>query len=220
VLIAPSGSRLGVELAKRYAAVAGKLFLVGNDEALLSDIEKDIGSSTCVVETVRLDMSQGTAIGALAERIGPVDLLVNEAASTVEGSVADVSAETCAANLASTFTGPVHLTMAFLRQKGKLSKIVNIMSTHAAEGQHGCGCSSAGQAALWAFTRSLRRTAGNEVQVTEVMLGARANGPSERSAEVTARRIQEAEQRGREIVVLPGTCKARMLLQAIMPGAL
>jgi hypothetical protein len=127
-------------------------------------------------------------------------------------------------------------------------KIMQVMPVTVTEDRARFDCHSAGQAALWAFTRSLRRTFGHRIQVMEVILAKQqgihciAGTAAEEvgnvnckhdhlqsdtisyrinlTAQVLAQRIHELEKQGREIVVLPLRYKLSMYFAAIRPWRL
>ena len=86
------------------------------------------------------------------------------------------------------------------------SKVINILSTTAIRGRKGHGPSSSAKAALWSWTRSLRRVYGKSIQVMEIMPSqtVMANfGKNPGVAEDAARKIFHDERRGKEMVMIP-----------------
>jgi len=144
--------------------------------------------------------------------------------------------------------GVIHLIVEFMHKKVPPVKIVQVMPVAVAEDGSRFGSHSAGQAALWAFTRSLRRTFGNKVQVMEVILAnqqenyptpdiatkvesqikykhgssqpSRARHRASLITQVTTHRIHKSERQGREIVVMPLRYRLSMCLTAILPWRL
>ena len=127
----------------------------------------------------------------------------------------DVSVEACERSLEVSFFTRVHLLTEYLRRDMRPHKIVNVLSTSVATGRPGHGCSSAGQAALWAQTRALRRTMGDHVQIMEVLLSVQ-DDDTELINEAVGR-IREAERRGKEIMVFPLRSRMAFYLDAICP---
>jgi len=232
VLITGASSVLGKELSKLYSKTAERIYLVARNHELLSQIKSEITQSCeCVVNTANIDMANSRAIENLANAIEYTDLLINYAGSLTVGQAKDIPIETYKQNLATDFFGPVQLTTEFLKKKRKPIKIINILPMSAIGGKKGFSCYSAARAALWAFTRSLRRTVGNKLQVIEVLpstfqsnfstntvrikpehdFGFADSQPKSKkgltvkglTAQKVAEKIYEAERKGREIILIP-----------------
>jgi NAD(P)-dependent dehydrogenase (short-subunit alcohol dehydrogenase family) len=158
-----------------------------------------------------LDLTDSRAVERFADEIPGIDLLINTVDSNGAGRIEDTPPTVFAGGLETCFLGPVRLTAALLR-KGKIAgKIATILSVSPFEERPGWSCRAAGQSALWAFTRALRRTVGREMQVMEVVPAAWPAGIGRRSLrvgadsteETLARRIVQAERSGKEIVAMP-----------------
>ncbi len=232
ILITGASSGLGKELSKLYSKTAERMYLVARNHNLLSQIKSEITQSCeCVVNTANIDMADPREIANLANTIEHADLLINHAGSLIVGQAKDIPIDTYKQNLATDFFGPVQLTAEFLKKKVKPVKIVNILPVSAIGGEKEFSCYSAARAALWAFTRSLRRTAGNELQVIEVLpstfqsyfstntvriksehdSGFVDSRPQSKkglavkglTAQKVAEEIYEAERKAREIILIP-----------------
>ena len=117
-------------------------------------------------EVVRLDLAAGpgvraadvtdhAAIAALAEELGPVDVLVNNAGRWLFGPLEDVSPEQFAAAIDVNLRGAFHTTQAFGRgmlERGR-GAIVNITSIAGRHANPRVGGYSASKAGLEALTR-------------------------------------------------------------------
>ena len=243
VLISGASSELGKELAMDYAKTTKRLYLLGSDEQALSELKRQVMcSSDCVVDEVCLDLTDFRAIVSFAERIESVELIINN----IELSAPDPASEDPVTDyelyLKNSLFGVIHLIVEFMRKKVPPVKIMQVMPVAVAEDRSRFVYHSAGQAALWAFTRSLRRTFGNRMQVMEVILakqqGIRCEAVTADDAvdhvkykhvhrhrmplmaRVLAQRIHELERQGREIIVLPLRYKLSMYLSAIHPWRL
>ena len=217
VLINGATSPLGRELAGCYAATAQTLYLLGSDEQALSEVAQ--GLSEQAQGTITPLLLRGTEAGDIrniAATTGRVDAVISCDTSSREEALASVSRENCERHLTASFFAPLALLMEYLRRGMQPQKIINILSTAAATGCPGQGCIAAGQAALWAQTRSIRRTLGNDVQVMEVLLSSSRQGAQ--AVREAAERIHRAEQRGREMLVLPSRSRTALYLDAICPG--
>ena len=224
VLIHEPTSALGREIARCYAAVANTLYLVGSDKASLTAMREEItSSSSCAVRDIIVDGEDGEAIGAMPEQTGPVDLIVSCGGSSVAAELSDISLEVCHRSLAVGFFHPLQFILAYLQCDMAPRKIAVVLSDSVVTGRPQHGCFYAGQAALWAQTRAMRRTLGNDVQVMEVLWRMPAepsrNGHSTgaRRARELAGKIQDAERRGKEIVVFPFISRLSLYADAICP---
>ena len=246
VLITGASSELGKELAMEYAKTAKKLYLLGSDEQALSELKRQIVcSSDCVVNEVCLDSADFQAADSLAERIEHVELIINNTEFSVPELVDDVSVSDYESSFENNLFGTVRLVTEFLRKKSPPVKIIQVMPVVADEGRREFDCYSAGQAALWAFIRSLRRTFGNSIQVMEVFFatqqeircgadtaveepddvnyknGCRHSGRVSSviplTAQTLAQRIHELERQGKEIIFLPFKYKLSTSLAGLYP---
>jgi len=244
VLITGASSGLVKELAKLYSKTAERIYLVARNHQLLSQIKSEITQSCeCVVNTADIDMADSRAIANLANTIDHTDLLINHAGTLMVGQAKDIPIDVYKQNLATDFFGPVQLTAEFLKKERKPIKIVNILPVSAIGTRKEFSSCSAAKAALWAFTRSLRRTAGNELQVIEVLppIEAEVRWTGDESRYETrgtenetrlprkalnvkgltiqdiAEEIYEAERKAREIVLIPFRSKLFLYLDAIFP---
>ena len=211
VLILGASSSLGRELALLYAKTAQRLYLVGSDaRALQRRIEP---LSTCAIEVLEGDVADHQSAERLAHQIQDIDLFVCIPERRTAKPIQDVSVADYERSLATYFLGPVRLTIELLRRHKINGKAIMVLSAPLAD-QTGYGCQAAGQAALWSFTRALRRTVGNELQVMEVLI--RETGKRTADA-VAAARIREAERAGKERVVLRSGALPPMYLGATAP---
>jgi NADP-dependent 3-hydroxy acid dehydrogenase YdfG len=150
-----------------------------------------------------------------------VDILISNAGPGAEGCVRDLDMAAYEDAVGSVFLGFVRLIVELRRAQALPAKIINVLTADVLAGRSGRSCGAAGQAALWAFTRSLRRTCGNETQVVEAVLafagtaraaesGRQRDGRSEAdgarpdAAGIAAARIREAERHGRERIAISG----------------
>jgi len=246
VLIIGASSALGKELARLYSKTAERLYLIGPDEVALFEIKKWITqASNCEVDIASLDMGDSRAVTHLAGRIESIDLLINSSGCSVEGWIRDIPIAAYERCVSTNLFGVVQLTVEFLHKRRRPCKIINILSTSAVAGRPGYSCCSASKAALWAFTRSLRRTFGNEIQVMEVISAAFQSDscghavriqidsdsehgcsygqfnrvPTVRSltAKTMAWQIFEAETEGKEVVMIPLRSRLFVYLEAVFP---
>ncbi len=234
VLLTGASSPLGIEIAHVYARTSQRLCLVGEDGRALSKIKDQITQvSKCAVEISVLDLSDSRAVKRLAEQVGNVDLFIHNAIPHSVEKLGHISLEEFDHGLDRDFLGPVQLIAELLRRKVRPQTIINVLPVSAARRGPGHGCGAVCGAALWAFTRCLRRTFGNDMQVMEVLLPAFDNTEpsadnSERSSasvggtgltfRALAHRIHGAKTMGKEIVTIPFGLRLSIYWEAMFAG--
>jgi NAD(P)-dependent dehydrogenase (short-subunit alcohol dehydrogenase family) len=216
-LITGASSGLGRELARIYARELQELWLVARNGPALAALQAELArDGGCRVHVRVTDLADPDAVEALA-------------------ALADQRA-----SFAVNFLAPVRLTGRLLAGPHPPRKLVTVLSTTAVAGRRGLGAYGASKAALWSFTRSLRRASERPLQVLEVMpatfrsdlvekgrrtTDVRGEGvpqqhaPAARqlSARAVAERIREAERGGRERLLVPFEAHAFLWLEAIAP---
>jgi NAD(P)-dependent dehydrogenase (short-subunit alcohol dehydrogenase family) len=219
VLISGTSSELGKELAINYSKTAKRLYLLGSNEQALSELKRElVSSSDCLVDKVCLDPADFQSIASFADSIEHVELIINNIELSTPNQASEDPVIGFDKHLKNNLFGAIHLVAAFMRKKIPPVKIVHVLPVTVAEDRTRCDCHSASRAALWAFTRSLRRTFGHRIQVMEVIL-VKLQG-MHLTARMLAQRIHELEKQGREIVVLPLRYKLSMYLSALLPWRL
>ena len=231
VLITGAASGLGRELARLYGRSAERVYLADRDPDKLSEMKSRMTrSSNGVIDMIGYDPADRLSVQRCAARVPDPDLLINVVGCGPARHFKDMTPEQCEAGLQAGFLGPARLISMLLARETRPGKILNILSASVLRAQPGCACWAAGHAALWAFTRALRRTYGNDLQVMEAVVdrcpsgsacGGNGNGSNlcaERSkaacsaADVAAshpsdkriaERIVQSERSGGEIVTVP-----------------
>jgi NAD(P)-dependent dehydrogenase (short-subunit alcohol dehydrogenase family) len=242
-LITGASSGLGRELAMRYAPELQRLHVVARSREALEDLAREVGrlAPRCEVLVETLDMSDLDAVSRYARGLPPVELLVNNAALHVEAPIVDTPLELYHRLFATNFFAAVRLTSTLLSREQPPRKIVNVCSTTAIAGRRNLSAYASTKAALWCFTRSLRRVLPTSVHVLEVLpatfvsslfeKGLRPGqaGPA-RSAETQAMHsrvmtaaqvatcVHQAEARGRRQLFLPvAEATAFLVLEVLAP---
>jgi len=245
-VITGASSGLGKDLARLYAPTTHRMCLVGRDLAALEELRGDImRTSGCVASVAKVDLSDSESVINFAATVNDVDLLINCAGFSVVGEIKDIPLDLFRNNMAVNFFTPVFLTTEFLSKSTKPRTVVNILSTTAVAGRRKQGCYSATKAALWAFTRILRRTVPPGLQVVEVLPATFASRFAENSirvnsansgqpwgnrasqagsqnshgltSEVVALKIQRAVKEGREYVFVLFEARLFLTLEAVAP---
>ena len=120
---------------------------------------------------VPVDVTDAAAVTAAAERIGPVDILINSAGIVGPGRpLWEITDQEWAATFAVNVTGTFNLCRAFvgpMREKG-WGRIVNIASMAGKDGNPNLSAYSASKAAVIGLTKSL----GKELATSGVLVNA------------------------------------------------
>lgn len=165
-LITGASSGLGRELVRLYAAVCKKIYVTARSIDELQKLKMEIEGSGCEIVPIQVDFSKPDAPEIVMKKIeDEIDLLINNAGHHVQGSLLDVELDVMKSTLEVNFFAPVNLIV--------LSKphhiIVNILSTSAVSGRRNLGVYSSTKAGLWCFSKALRRTEGNIINVIDVI---------------------------------------------------
>jgi short-subunit dehydrogenase len=233
VLITGASSGLGRELALLYGQHCKELYLVARNKEKLSEVKEKIeGCSQCRVRIDCVDLGDREQRTNYCNSVGNIDLIINGAAISTMGNVIDTPIERYRELLGVNFYAPVHLISEFLKKKDRPKKVINVLSTTAIAGRKGRSCYSLTKSALWAFTRSLRRVYGNEIQILEAVPSPfdsslaherkrknRLYGllQPDLATRTVAERVYSAERAGREKVFIPLRAKLFMILEASCP---
>jgi short-subunit dehydrogenase len=169
-LITGAASGLGKDLARYYADRVKSLYLIDKDFDGLVAFKKELNQTEkCEVYIADVDLRIHEDIVRYALGINGIDLIVNNAATSYVGKVQDVPIESYKQNFDINFFASVVLIAEFLKKENHPKKIMNILSTTAIRGRKEYSPYSSAKAALWSFTRSIRRMYGKQIQVIEVI---------------------------------------------------
>lgn len=161
-------------------------------QATLDDVRAAGGQG----EAVRLDVGDSRACAVEVERIvathGRLDVLVNNAAVSLDALVVRLKDEDWDRQLAVNLTGPMALCRAAARpmMKQRGGSIVNLVSVVGESGNAGQSAYAAAKAGLIGFTKSLaRELASRQVRVNAVSPGFIATDMTSRLSEEQRARI-------------------------------
>jgi len=217
VVVTGVESALGEAVAFAYAPRCREMCLLGSDGSVLDRLRFAINAASgCSVRTAMSVSGDQQGMSRLAASLGPVDLIINVAISGTEGDVLNTPLESYHRSLAVRFYQPILVTSSFLEVRHAPRKIVNILSPAPISGGSGSSAQLAPLAALWAWTRALRRKRGNALQVLEVLVGSQGVGTATGKGEV-AEAVLAAEREGREILLHPSTLCLELALEALAP---
>ncbi len=157
----------------RTAAITGGVSGLGlaSAERLAQDGVDVITLDIAAGADVHVDVTDAAAVTAAAERIGPVDILINSAGIVGPGRpLWEITDQEWAATFAVNVTGTFNLCRAFvgpMREKG-WGRIVNIASMAGKDGNPNLSAYSASKAAVIGLTKSL----GKELATSGVLVNA------------------------------------------------
>ncbi len=162
VLVTGGGSGLGLSMAKKFAALGGRVAITGRSAERLAGAAGEIDPGGERVFTTPCDVRDfaqvEAAVAAVTERWGGVDILVNNAAGNFLAPTEDLSPNGFNAVVSTVLNGTFHATLAVGRgmiERGGGGSILNIVTTYAWTGSAFVVPSAAAKAGVLAMTRSL-----------------------------------------------------------------
>jgi 2-hydroxycyclohexanecarboxyl-CoA dehydrogenase len=174
-LVTGAGSGIGRAIAERLAEEGAR---VAVSDLVLADAEetaKGIGGDAIAVELdVASDDSIRHAIASVVDRLGPVEVLVNNAGWDRMEPFVDSAPETWDRVLAINLRGPIAVTRAVLDSmiERRFGRIVSIASDAGRVGSSGEAVYSGAKAGVMGFSRTVaREVAGFGINVNAVCPG-------------------------------------------------
>lgn len=162
VLVTGGGSGLGLSMSKRFAALGAKVAITGRRPDRLESAAGEISEDGSRIFTHPCDVREFEQVDALLEAteaaLGPVDILVNNAAGNFLAPTEDLSPRAFDAVVRTVLHGSFNATLAAGRrmiERGAGGSILNIATTYAWTGSAFVVPSAASKAGVLAMTRSL-----------------------------------------------------------------
>jgi NAD(P)-dependent dehydrogenase (short-subunit alcohol dehydrogenase family) len=155
-LITGATSGIGAETAKLFAAEGAEVVITGRQPELGARIVGKIEADGGRARYVNGDLTDRTAVRAIADAAGEIDILVNNAAFFPMGPTVDQDSDSFDRAVESNVRAPYFLTAAAapgMIARGRGS-IVNVSTMAARLGMPGLSVYSATKAALESFTRT------------------------------------------------------------------
>jgi len=161
-------AREGAEVALTYLSRASAA------EAVVGEIEAAGGRACAVGFDVAKADEVAAAVDGIAERLGRIDVLVNNAGVSIDGLVLRYKEQDWRRVIDTDLTGVFLCTKAVLRPmvRARYGRIVNVTSVVAAMGNAGQAAYAAAKAGVVGFTRSVaREVASRGITVNAVAPG-------------------------------------------------
>jgi short-subunit dehydrogenase len=243
VLITGASTGLGKELARLYAPFCKKITLLARSKDQLQrnkfELEREFA---CAVETIALDLSDTAQLKTFIAASDGFDLVVNNAGIHLQAKILDTPIETFQQILRTNWIAPAYLSVGFLEKPIKLKTLVQVLSTTAIAGRNLLSAYSASKAALWCFTKSLRRATNQQIHIlegipatfkSELQAKALTVAPAATSSndppgltlqgnrvldsKTVAERIFAAQKQRRNRVLIPFEARLFLLLECLCP---
>jgi NAD(P)-dependent dehydrogenase (short-subunit alcohol dehydrogenase family) len=250
VLITGGSRGLGLALAREVTAQGAKVAICGRDPGALERARASLARIGAEVVAVTCDVTQLGDVQALVDqvrdRLGPIDVLVNNAGVIEVGPAETMSLADYEEAMSTNFWGMLYPTLAVLRhmRERREGRIVNITSIGGKLGIPHLLPYSASKFAAVGFSQGLRaEVAGDGIRVVTVCPGLMRTGSPRNaifrgrhrseyawfsisdslpglsiSAERAARRIVAACRRGDAEVLFPVPARVAAVINAIAPG--
>jgi short-subunit dehydrogenase len=224
VVITGASSGIGAALAREFDAPGNGLTLVARRQALLDELARGLRAKTHVVAADLSDTARcGDWIAGAEAALGPIDVLINNAGSTMVRRFADGDLEEPERMLRLDLINPLRLTHAVLpsmlaRRSGTIVEVCSVAAFAALLGTTYYAAAKAGLAAASEVLRGELR--GSGVNVVTVYPGPIRTAMStqaldsfaehwtkrlanEASPEKLAARIRRAVERGQARIIFP-----------------
>jgi NAD(P)-dependent dehydrogenase (short-subunit alcohol dehydrogenase family) len=159
--ITGAGRGMGLDITKAALAADYKVAATGRDA---DKVARAVGESANLL-VVKMDVTNPadaeSAVKAVMERFGRIDVLVNNAASFYAGYFEEITSEEMAKQLATSLIGPMNVTRAFLpiMRKQRSGRIISISSSAGLTGFEYCTAYSASKFGLEGWMESLQAEA-------------------------------------------------------------
>ncbi len=162
IVLTGGGSGLGLSMARRFAGLGASIAIVGRTQEKLDAAAATIDATGKRVSTHAADVRDAdavkTAVAAVLERFGRIDVLVNNAAGNFLAATEDLSPNAFDAVVKTVLYGTFNMTTEVGRhmiERGGGGAMLNIVTTYAWTGSSFVVPSAVSKAGVLAMTRSL-----------------------------------------------------------------
>ncbi|HVP97958.1 MAG TPA: SDR family oxidoreductase [Roseiarcus sp.] len=161
VVVTGATAGVGRRIARRFARAGDQIGLIARDAMALDDVRRELEGLGAEAWPEAVDVADAQAVFAAAEcieKLGPIDVWINDARETVFSRVAEIKPEEFRRVTEVTSLGFVHGTMAALRsmQRRNQGRIIHIGSALAFRGIPLQAAYCGAKHAIRGFTDSLR----------------------------------------------------------------
>ena len=156
--ITGAGRGMGVDIAKAALAAGHPVVATGRNTDAVADAVGEADDLLVVELDITSLASAEQAVQAAVERLGRIDVLVNNAGNFYAGFFEELTPEQIGRQLTTNLVGPMNVTRAVLpvMRKQRSGHIVTITSTGGIVGQEFCSAYSASKFGLEGWMESLR----------------------------------------------------------------
>jgi NAD(P)-dependent dehydrogenase (short-subunit alcohol dehydrogenase family) len=182
VAIVTGGSRgLGRAIARGFARAGAKVVVASRKqeacEGVAAEIETEGGQALAVATHVGRVDEIGRLVDATVDRFGGLDILVNNAANPLGGTLTEITELAFEKSYGVNVKGPLFLAAAAIEHLASSdhAAIINVITAGAFNPGEGLGLYCSGKAALWNLTKVMAR----EWASRGVRVNALAPGPFE-----------------------------------------
>lgn len=201
-VVTASSEGIGRAIASALAVEGVRLLLCARRVELLNATADEIRAATgAEVHGIRADISVPADVDHLAaeanERLGGVDIVVNNAGGPPSGAIATLGEDAWQAAIDTNLNATIRLTCAFLpgMRAQRWGRILNIISTSAKEPFANLSLSNVTRAGVVAFAKTLATEAGpDNVLVNNIAPGAIWTERSRRNLEAQAKAQGKSEE--------------------------
>lgn len=160
-LVTGAGQGLGLAIAREYTAEGAAVALIERNAETLAVAERELRGAGAHVLAYALDITDydayGAAVGDIAARWGHLDILVNNAAIALYGTILedtlDAWRKTIQVNLEAVYMGSKLVAPHMVRQK--FGRIISTASIQGFASSGSCGAYNAAKGGVIAFTKSM-----------------------------------------------------------------
>jgi NAD(P)-dependent dehydrogenase (short-subunit alcohol dehydrogenase family) len=158
-LVTGGGSGLGFSMASRFIELGARVGIVGRDQERLDSAVGRLGdSAAAAVADVREAGQVEAAVSRIEEALGPIGIVVNNAAGNFLAASEDLSPRAFDAVVRTVLHGSFHVSHAVgkrMIERGAGGSMLNIVTTYAWTGSAFVLPSAVAKAGVLAMTRSL-----------------------------------------------------------------
>ena len=154
IVITGGSDGLGLALTKAFLAKEAQVHVIARDQFKLNSL-LELSEKISVHQA---DVSNYTSIEILAQKIGQIDVLINNAGVWIEGTLAQNQVEQIEQAIDINLKGVIFTTKAFLPflSHDKEAHLLNIVSTSGLKGRNGQAVYCASKFGVSGFTESLK----------------------------------------------------------------